>query len=312
MESPTNPGRFTELSSHPADLVLVHGDTTTAMAGALAAFYLNIPVGHVEAGLRTRNICSPFPEELNRQIIGRIAKWHFSPTEAARDNLAAEGVAPSQVWVTGNTVIDALLMALEKIKANGELSEQIERELRKKLDFDFNHERFVLITGHRRENLGRGFDEISKALAELATTKPDVHFVYPVHLNPSVRKQVKFGLIRLKNVHLIEPLEYAEFISLLNYCSLVLTDSGGIQEEAPSLGKPVLVMRESTERPEAVQAGTAVLVGANAENLVKTTLQYLEESNQPNSSLQTENPFGDGTAAAQIAEILAEVTAPAR
>lgn len=293
-----------ELVESPTDLVLVHGDTTTAMAGALAAFYQSVPVGHVEAGLRTHNILSPFPEELNRQQISRIATWHFAPTAQAKENLLAEGVIASQIWVTGNTVIDALMLALKKINESPNLSQRIRTNLDQKLGFDFTSVRFVLITGHRRENLGQGFSEISQAIEHLALASPDVHFVYPVHLNPLVRQQLRGTLDRLPNVHLIAPLEYAEFISLLSYCSIVLTDSGGIQEEAPSLGKPVLVMRESTERPEAVEAGTARLVGAVAETITQSTLELLHNPDSFNSHVVGKNPFGDGTASVQIAEAL--------
>lgn len=293
-----------ELVAHPSDAVLVHGDTTTALAGSLASFFLGIPVGHVESGLRTYNVHSPFPEELNRQVVGRVAKWHFAPTDLAKSNLLAEGVPSTSIWVTGNTVIDALHLALKRISTKPQFAEQLYANVTKKLAFDWRTQRFVLITGHRRENFGGGFGEISKALSDLARRSPTTHFVYPVHLNPRVREQLDQELLRAPNIHLIEPLQYAEFVSLLEACYLVLTDSGGIQEEAPSLGKPVLVMRETTERPEAVEVGTARLVGADAKNILAATVELLEDSGAYNAMAQVKNPFGDGRASARIAEAL--------
>ena len=250
------------------DVVLVHGDTTTSMAAAMAAFYLEVPVGHVEAGLRTYNINSPFPEEFNRQLISKIAKFHFAPTEKARQNLLDERVIDRQIYVTGNTVIDALLSVVEKARAVNFSDSTLESVPFLKQEKD-TLPHIILVTGHRRENFGEGFEEICQSLRDIANENPDIQIVYPVHLNPNVREPVNRILSGIHNIHLIEPLEYLIFIKLMDLSYLILTDSGGIQEEAPSLGKPVLVMRDVTERPEAVEAGTVRLVGTSKMEIVK-------------------------------------------
>jgi len=279
------------------DVVLVHGDTTTTMATSLAAFYQQIPVGHVEAGLRTHDIYSPFPEEVNRQITARITKYHFAPTEQARKNLLAEQVAEQDIIVTGNTVIDALLTVVEKAKAV-----EFSSELLTELPFLSQAEqpRMVLVTGHRRENFGHGFEEICQALADLSVMHSDVQFVYPVHLNPNVREPVNRILSNVDNVHLVEPQEYLPFVKLMDASTLILTDSGGIQEEAPSLGKPVLVMRNTTERPEAVEAGTVKLVGANRDNIVQAVDTLLTDEATYKLMARAHNPYGDGKASERI------------
>jgi UDP-N-acetylglucosamine 2-epimerase (non-hydrolysing) len=282
------------------DLVLVHGDTSTTFATALACFYLGIKVGHVEAGLRTNNILAPFPEEYNRQSTGIIADIHFAPTEKSKKNLLMEGKDSQSVFVTGNTVIDSLYLILNKIDGDKETLDKISTHLNKCLGFDWKASRFVLITGHRRENFGEGFLNICEAIKELATNHPDINFVYPVHLNPNVQKPVKNILYGLDNVWLIDPLEYQSFVVLLQKCHIVLTDSGGIQEEAPSLGKPVLVMRDSTERPEAVLAGTVKLVGSSKENIIKSINLLIDDEELYEEMSQAHNPFGDGKACQRI------------
>ncbi len=280
------------------DYVLVHGDTTTTMAASLAAYYARVPVGHVEAGLRTGDIYSPWPEEMNRRLTGSIATLHFAPTEAARANLLREGVDDARIAVTGNTVIDALLTTVERARAGGEgeFSERFEG-----IDLD---RRLVLVTGHRRENFGGGFERICQALAELSRT-PDVEIVYPVHLNPNVQEPVHRILGSLPNVHLIAPQEYLPFLFLMDRAHLIITDSGGIQEEAPSLGKPVLVMRDTTERPEAVEAGTVRLVGTDAKVIVDAARTLLEDEDEYRSMSFAHNPYGDGAASQRIADALA-------
>ena len=285
------------LSEEKPDIVLVHGDTTTSMATSLAAFYLQIPVGHVEAGLRTHNIYSPFPEEVNRQITSRIAVYHFAPTEQARQNLLAEQVADDRIIVTGNTVIDALLSVVEKARRVPFSPELL--MLLPFLDKEQAH-RMVLITGHRRENFGQGFENICQALHELAKMNSDVHFVYPVHLNPHVREPVNRVLSEVDNIHLIEPQEYLPFVKLMDSAYLILTDSGGIQEEAPSLGKPVLVMRNTTERPEAVESGTVKLVGVDRDKIVQTVNLLLSDENAYKIMSRAHNPYGDGHACERI------------
>ena len=286
------------------DLVLVHGDTTSTMAAAVAAFYAGIPVGHVEAGLRTFDLLAPFPEEFNRQLVGKIAKFHFAPTQECKNNLIRENVNSDSIWVTGNTVIDALLIALSRIHTNPYLNLEIQNTLEELLGFDFKDSQYILVTGHRRENFGDGFINICTAIRDLAETHPELHFVYPVHLNPNVQKPVNEMIGSVSNIHLIEPKDYLHFLTLLENCYLVLTDSGGIQEEAPSLGKPVLVMRESTERPEAVENGTVVLVGTDAEKIVHEVTRLLQDSTYYMSMAKAHNPYGDGSASAQILEIL--------
>ena len=291
-------------SQHKPDVVLVHGDTTTTLATAMAGFYAGVPVGHVEAGLRTHDVCAPFPEEFNRQVASKVTRWHFAPTELSRDNLLAERVMPLAITVTGNTVIDALHWVLRRIEAEASRSQGLAELLDSLLPFEWTRERFVLITGHRRENFGDGFLQICEGLRELAAHFADVRFVYPVHLNPNVQQPVRMLLGGLPNVHLIEPLDYEPFVYLLKHCYFVLTDSGGIQEEAPTLGKPVLVMREVTERPEAVQAGTVVLVGADRARIVEGVSTLLQDAAQYRKMARAHNPYGDGKACERIAEVL--------
>jgi UDP-N-acetylglucosamine 2-epimerase (non-hydrolysing) len=295
------------------DVVLVHGDTTTTMAASLAAFYAGIPVAHVEAGLRTGNKRAPFPEEINRRVTGCLADIHFAPTEQARQNLLHEGVSDATIHVTGNTVIDALLMVQEKL-SEGDLGAQIEQDLvvrnprlEKVFDpslFTIHPSRIILVTGHRRENFGDGFENICLALKEIAGAHDDVEIIYPVHLNPNVQEPVKRILADVPNVHLIEPLDYLPFIWLMDRSYLIITDSGGVQEEAPSLGKPVLVMRETTERPEAVQAGTVKLVGTDRERIVAEAAELLRNQDAYERMSHAHNPYGDGLAVKRIAEIL--------
>ncbi len=301
------------LGSERPDVVLVHGDTTTSTATALAAFYQQIPVGHVEAGLRTHNIYSPWPEEMNRQITGRIAQFNFSPTPLSRANLMAEGVTDDKILVTGNTVIDALHLAVEKINTDANLKRKLATELNN-AGYDTSRlaggsRRLVLITGHRRENFGEGFKNICNAIKTLAQRFPDVDFVYPMHLNPNVRKPIHdtFG-DQLGhaggNLFFIEPLEYLSFVYLMKQSHIVLTDSGGIQEEAPGLGKPVLVMRDTTERPEAVEAGTVKLVGTDQQKIVDEMTQLLTDGEQYSIMSRANNPYGDGNACARIVDHL--------
>ena len=290
------------------DVVLVHGDTTTSTAAALAAFYKQIPVGHVEAGLRTHNIYSPWPEEMNRQITGRIAAYNFSPTQLSERNLRAEAAA-GRIFVTGNTVIDALYMITDKMKSDAGLGESCRRILMD-AGYDVSRlsggRRLVLITGHRRENFGDGFINMVTAIKDLTEKYPDVDFVYPMHLNPNVRQPIHkvFGesLEGLGNMFFIEPLEYLEFVCLMEKCTIVLTDSGGIQEEAPGLGKPVLVMRDTTERPEALEAGTVKLVGTNHDLIVGEVSRLLEDPQYYDAMSRAVNPYGDGKACRRIVE----------
>ena len=291
-------------SKHQPDAVLVHGDTTTTLATALAAFYSRVPIGHVEAGLRTFDIDAPFPEEFNRQVVSKVTRWHFTPTDISRDNLLAEQVSPASITVTGNTVIDALFWVLTRIDSDSGRRVALEAILHSSLSFQWKYEKFVLVTGHRRENFGGGFLQICSAIQHLARLYPMVHFVYPVHLNPNVRKPVNEILSSLDNVHLIDPLEYEPFIYLLKHAYLVLTDSGGIQEEAPSLGKPVLVMRDVTERPEAVEAGTVELVGANEKRIVDSVSRLLDDDAHYQRMSRAHNPYGDGNACGRIVEAL--------
>ena len=294
------------LDKEKPDVVLVHGDTTTSMAAALAAFYRQIPVGHVEAGLRTNNIYSPWPEEMNRQITGRIATYDFSPTLLSKDNLLREGVDPQKITVTGNTVIDALQQVVLRIKNDPELQEKLAADLVKHGYDTSRSRRLILITGHRRENFGEGFLNICRGIKDLSEKYPDVDFVYPMHLNPNVRRPIKevFGEEQKVNLFFIEPLDYLDFVFLMEKSHLVLTDSGGIQEEAPGLGKPVLVMRDTTERPEAVEAGTVKLVGTNRDLIVGEVSALLENENYYLSMSKAVNPYGDGQACERIVEIL--------
>lgn len=296
--------------AHP-DIVLVHGDTTTSTAAALAAFYQQIPVGHVEAGLRTYNIYSPWPEEMNRQITGRIATLHFAPTQLSRENLLAESVSDNKIFVTGNTVIDALYWVVDKIKSDNNLDKQLSDNLIE-AGYDTSRlasgKKLVLITGHRRENFGDGFINMCTAIKDLTRKYTDVDFVYPMHLNPNVRKPIHqvFGsdLSNLGNMFFIEPLEYLEFVYLMEKSSVVLTDSGGIQEEAPGLGKPVLVMRDTTERPEALNAGTVKLVGTDYKKIVKEVSELLESTVAYTKMSKAVNPYGDGKACGRIVNCL--------
>ena len=292
------------LKNERPDVLLVHGDTTTTLASAIAGFYSGIRVGHIEAGLRTHNLYAPFPEEFNRQISSKIAKWHFAPTALSRQNLLNEGVSEDQIYVTGNTVIDSLFWVLDRLDSDAPRRGSVFKFLGERLPFSWQQDQFVLITGHRRENFGEGFMKICEALRELAMHYPHVHFVYPVHLNPNVQEPVNSILMGLSNVHLIDPLPYEPFVYLLKHCYLVLTDSGGIQEEAPSLGKPVLVMREVTERPEAINAGTVRLVGANRDRIVASVSELIESEDSYKKMSHAHNPYGDGKACGRIIDIL--------
>jgi UDP-N-acetylglucosamine 2-epimerase (non-hydrolysing) len=279
------------------DVVLVQGDTTTAFCGALAAFYHQVKIGHVEAGLRTGNKYAPFPEEINRCLVTRLADYHFAPTEQAQKALTGEGIPSSSVFVTGNTVIDALLWVRDRVKQNPpKLPDRIQEAVAEK--------QVVLVTGHRRESFGEGFENICRAIRQVADEFPDVVFVYPVHLNPNVRQPVNRILGGHERIRLIKPLPYAPFVWLMDQSEIVLTDSGGVQEEAPSLGKPVLVMRETTERPEGIQAGNAILVGVRQENIVNELERLLRQSGSRMAMAKINNPYGDGKASTRIADIL--------
>lgn len=296
------------------DLVLVHGDTTTSMAAALAAYYQQIPVGHIEAGLRTYNIYSPWPEEINRQLIGRISNYNFAPTPTSSTNLIKEGVKEASIHITGNTVIDSLYWVVNKIKSDELLNIKLKEEIRT-FGYDIDrlqkNRRMVLITGHRRENLGEGFIHIAQAIQELSTRFPNVDFVYPMHLNPNVRKSIYEvlgnDLSHFSNMFFIEPLEYLSFIYMMEKADIVLTDSGGIQEEAPSLKKPVLVMRNTTERPEAVEAGTVILIGTDKEKIVYNVNKLLKDQTHYQQMAKAINPYGDGKASERIANILLSI-----
>lgn len=291
------------------DLVLVHGDTSTSTAAALAAFYARIPVGHVEAGLRTGDIYSPWPEEMNRRLTGRLATYHFAPTQFGRKNLLAENVSDLYITVTGNTVIDALHTVVKQIEGNPGLQTQLNNTLAE-MGYDMNRldngHRLVLITGHRRENFGEGFNNICNAIRDLSLRYPDTDFLYPMHLNPNVRQPIAkvFGNQQHTNVFFIEPLDYLPFVHVMNHAYLILTDSGGIQEEAPSLGKPVLVMRTVTERPEAVEAGTIHLVGTDRELIVNTAAKFLDDREWYTAHTRIANPYGDGNACHRILQYL--------
>ena len=293
------------------DVVLVHGDTTTSTAAALAAFYQQIPVGHVEAGLRTHNIYSPWPEEMNRLLTGRLATYHFSPTPLSRNNLIKESVDDRNIIITGNTVIDALYWVVDKIKNNKELDNELE-DILSKAGYDVNRlnngKKLVLITGHRRENFGDGFINMCTAIKDLTVKYPDLDFVYPMHLNPNVRKPIHEVFVEnlsgLKNMFFIEPLEYLSFVYLMEKSSIVLTDSGGIQEEAPGLGKPVLVMRDTTERPEALDAGTVKLVGTDYNKIVNEVSSLIDDKAAYEKMSKAVNPYGDGLACGRIVNAL--------
>ena len=299
------------LGEHRPDALLVHGDTTTTFASALAGFYADIPVGHVEAGLRTHDLRAPYPEELNRQVTSKLTRWHFAPTSTSRQNLLNERVPGGRIFVTGNTVIDAIFLVLKRLEDDHVRRSDLTAFLNARVPFDWEGSPFVLVTGHRRENFGQGFLQICQALKELAAAHPEVGFVYPVHLNPNVQKPVHEMLEGIPNVHLLEPLDYEPFVFLLKHCRLVLTDSGGIQEEAPSLGKPVLVMREVTERPEAVEAGTVRLVGADRQRIVENVSELLSDEGVYRQMSRAHNPYGDGDASSRIVGILAGIGAGA-
>jgi UDP-N-acetylglucosamine 2-epimerase (non-hydrolysing) len=295
------------LEQEKPDLVLVHGDTSTTFATALAAFYKNIPVGHVEAGLRTYNIKSPFPEEFNRQAVSRIATLHFAPTQGCANNLISEFVEKSRIYVTGNTVIDAIQWVLRRVNEDSVFAQKVIELLNSKIDFDWQSKPFVLVTGHRRENFGNGFEEICRAIAESASRYPDLYFIYPVHMNPQVQEPVKRILDNSGNVVLIEPLDYVAFSMLLAKCSFVLTDSGGVQEEAPTLGKPVLLMRDTTERPESIEAGTTYLVGASMTSILGGISRLIEDNKWRESMSLVHAAYGDGNAAKKIVSTLREL-----
>ncbi|UYG01958.1 UDP-N-acetylglucosamine 2-epimerase (non-hydrolyzing) [Halomonas sp. LR3S48] len=289
------------LAEEKPDIVLVHGDTSTTLSTTLAAYYQQIPVGHVEAGLRTGNIYSPWPEEANRKLTGALAELHFAPTDRSRQNLLEEGVAPTKVHVTGNTVIDALLDVVNKLENHSTFQQQFAEQF----DFLEAERKLILVTGHRRESFGGGFERICQALHDVAARHPDTQIVYPVHLNPNVREPVNRLLSDIDNVHLIEPLDYLPFVFLMNRAYLILTDSGGVQEEAPSLGKPVLVMRDTTERPEAVDAGTVRLVGTDVERIVREMHTLLTDTAAYETMSYAHNPYGDGKACRRIRDALA-------
>lgn len=289
------------LAEFKPDYVLVHGDTATTLSTTLASYYQQIKVGHVEAGLRTGNIYSPWPEEGNRKLTGAIAGLHFAPTETSKQNLLTENIDPEKIIITGNTVIDALLDVIEKLETNIELKSTLQSQF----DFLDINKRLVLITGHRRESFGGGFERICEAIAQLAKTFPEVEFVYPMHLNPNVREPVNRLLADLNNVFLIEPLDYLPFVYLMNKSYVLLTDSGGIQEEAPSLGKPVLVMRDTTERPEALDAGTVKLVGTSISTIVCELTNLLSNEDEYRAMSFAHNPYGDGKACQRICNVLA-------
>lgn len=299
------------LKQEQPDVVFVHGDTTTSTAAAIAAFYQQVPVAHVEAGLRTHNIYSPWPEEMNRQITSRIAAYNYAPTPLSRQNLLQENVSNDTITVTGNTVIDALYMVVDKIKNDQQLGKQLAQNI-SIAGYDVNRlnhdKKMVLITGHRRENFGDGFINMCTAIKDLTQKYPDVDFIYPMHLNPNVRKPIHevFGedLSGLGNMFFIEPLEYLNFVYLMEMCNIVLTDSGGIQEEAPGLGKPVLVMRDTTERPEAVDAGTVKLVGTDYQKIVDNVSRLLDDAEYYNTMSKAVNPYGDGKACERIVNAL--------
>ena len=286
-------------SIYRPDIVFVHGDTTTTFAVSLAAFYEKIEVAHIEAGLRTNNIYSPWPEEANRKLTSQLTTYHFTPTKQSQDNLLSENIAPDKIIVTGNTVIDALLLMQNKLQINLSFREQVKKSILEK-GFDPEASEFVLVTGHRRENFGQGIVNICSALKKIALDRPNINIVYPVHLNPNVFKPVNDLLGNVRNVYLIEPLQYEAFIYLMSLSKLIITDSGGVQEEAPSLGKPVLVMRDTTERPEAVSAGTVKLVGTNIQGIVSATNELLDNTLVYESMAKAHNPYGDGKACERI------------
>lgn len=288
------------LVDYEPDIVLVHGDTTTTFSSSLAAFYRQIPVGHVEAGLRTGNLYSPWPEEGNRKLTGSLATLHFAPTEQSRDNLLAEGLNADYINVTGNTVIDSLLNVIEIIKSD----EQLHTQIQSKFSYLKDSDEVLLVTGHRRESFGGGFERICQALANIANQRPQLQIVYPVHLNPNVQEPVNRLLKDCPNIHLVEPLDYLPFVYLMDRSTIILTDSGGIQEEAPSLGKPVLVMRNTTERPEAIAAGTVKLVGTDVDLICREVFNLLDDKSYYKEMSFAHNPYGDGKACERIKQVL--------
>ncbi|MDR0681050.1 MAG: UDP-N-acetylglucosamine 2-epimerase (non-hydrolyzing) [Dysgonamonadaceae bacterium] len=288
------------LKKYQPEIVFVHGDTTTSLATAIAAFYQQIKIAHVEAGLRTYNLYSPWPEEMNRQLTDRLCDYCFAPTEMSKNNLLQEKIDTNKIYVTGNTVIDALLMAMHIIRTKQGLQTKIIGEIAEKGYKTVENKKYILVTGHRRENFGEGFLNICEAIKAIATAHPDMDIVYPVHLNPNVQKPVYEFLADISNVHLIAPLDYLPFVYLMQHSYLILTDSGGVQEEAPSLGKPVLVMRDTTERPEAVEAGTVKLVGTNASEIITNVNLLLSNKSIYNKMAQAHNPYGDGKACKRI------------
>lgn len=297
----------TVLKIKQPDLLLVHGDTSTTMAAAVAGFYSGIDVCHVEAGLRTFDISSPFPEEFNRQVVSKIAKWHFAPTDLSRENLINEGVDQNKIIITGNTVIDALHWTIERTESRPFRLKKIENDLKSHLGFDCKSEKIVLITCHRRENLGLGVNKVCKAIRTLAEKFKNIHYVFPVHMNPKILDPVQKLLGGISNIHLIQPLEYEAFVYLLNHSHLVLTDSGGIQEEAPSLGKPVLVMRNLTERPEAVRAGAVKMVGTDESVIIDSVAELLIDQSAYEDMARSLNPYGDGKACDRIVGLLQKI-----
>ena len=300
-------GMKSVLADFNPDVVFVHGDTSTTFVAALAAFYQQIKVAHIEAGLRTGDIYSPWPEEANRQLTTQITAYHFAPTSTSRDNLLKENVNEGSITVTGNTVIDALFLALDKIKSNKQLERDITHHLAT-LDYTLQDDKkMILVTGHRRENHGQGFINICTALKELALNNPDIDIVYPVHLNPNVQKPVKTLLSNVSNIYLIEPLQYEQFIYMMDKSYFIITDSGGVQEEAPSLGKPVLVMRETTERPEALDAGTVKLVGTDTALIIKEAQELIENKESYDQMSKAHNPYGDGHACEKIIKFIKNI-----
>jgi UDP-N-acetylglucosamine 2-epimerase (non-hydrolysing) len=291
------------LEDFEPDTVLVHGDTTTTLAVSLACYYKKIKIGHIEAGLRTGDIYSPWPEEINRKLTGSLAHYHFSPTEQSKENLEKENIK-SNIIVTGNTVIDALLLTIEKIKKDTSLQDKLTQKIAGKGYPLKSKKRYILVTGHRRENFGQGFLNICEALKEIANKNPELDIVYPVHLNPNVQGPIYKLLKNTSNIYLISPLDYPSFVFLMNNCYLIVTDSGGVQEEAPSLGKPVLVMRATTERPEALEAGTVILVGTSKKQIVLKTQELINNTHLYNKMSQAHNPYGNGNSSEKIVENL--------
>lgn len=291
------------LADFKPDIVFVHGDTSTTFSASLAAYYSKVKVGHIEAGLRTYDIYSPWPEEGNRQLTGVLANYHFAPTVQSQENLLKEGKNQNDIYVTGNTVIDALMYVLHRIESQPELKEKIKKKISSQYLLDHNR-KVILVTGHRRENFGQGFINICEGLKQIALNNPNVDIVYPVHLNPNVQKPVNQILSDIENVYLIDPLQYEEFIYLMSQAYFIITDSGGIQEEAPSLGKPVLVMRDTTERPEAVAAGTVKLVGCDKETLVREAEKLLHDHSEYEIMSRAHNPYGDGKACERVVQLM--------